>query len=231
MTAPRIGLGMALDFFWQGRYALGLLLEKRFWLFALADSFLLLIALLRILGDGAQGGDIYQLAVVLPYLLLTLPALSTVVDLERQAGSLDLALAVPSTERYFLRRASVVAFFFLFQGWLILGTTMEDPGDRLRSLLQSSVVMALLVALVLFWSVRLRTSGAVLTASWISVAVLSKWIFYNPTISKSGGPPEKVLGIALPVLEWSWNLLVLAFATFIFYQYARERLRRPETLL
>lgn len=231
MNGFRKTLKRRFDDLEQGLYALELLLEKRLWLFAVADVALLFSALLSILGDGGKDYDLFVYVALLPFLLLAVPALSAVVSLERRAGSLDLALAVPSTERYFARRVVPVAGFFVVQAWLILISSFGHRGDLLRALFQSLEVMLLLVALVLFWAVRLKTSGAVLTASWISVGLLARWVFFDPTISRSGGAPERLLGIPLPLLEWTWNSLVLALATFILYQYARERLRRPETLL
>jgi hypothetical protein len=231
MSRLRRVFSSGLDGLEQGRYALELLLEKRLWLFAVADIFLLFSALLSILGGGGKDYEIFVYVALLPFLLLAVPALSGVVALERRAGSLDLALAVPSTERYFVLRVVPVALFFILQAWLILVPSFETWGNLLRALFQSLEVMLLLVALVLFWAVRLRTSGAVLAASWVSVGLLSRWIFFDPTISRSGGAPERLFGLPLPVLEWAWNSLVLALATFILYQYARERLRRPEVLL
>lgn len=224
-------LSLGLDGLEQGRYALELLLEKRLWLFVIADCFLVFSALLSALGDGGTPYRMFLMTALLPHLLLAVPALSTVVALERRAGSLDLALAVPSTERYFVRRAVPVAALLVLQSWLILIFWIERRGDLLRSLMQSLGVMLFLVALVFFWAVRLRTSGAVLAASWISVALFSRWVFYDPSIATSGGASEKLLGIPLPLLQWFWNALVLALSTIILYQYARERLRRPETLL
>jgi hypothetical protein len=213
------------------RHATGLLLEGRFWLFLVADLTLLFMAFLSIAGEGARGNAVYGNLVVLPLILLALPALSTLVALERRAGSLDLALAVPSTESYFLRRAAPVATFFLLQGWLFLLLTFERWEDLLRGLAQSLVITLLLVGLVLFWGVRLRTSGAVLAASWLSVLLLSHWVFIGPALDTSMGPPERLLGIPLPLLSWYGNLLVLLLTTVIVYLYARQRLRRPESML
>ena len=86
------------------RYSIQLLLDRRLGLFLLADAMLLFLALLTVLGEGGRPKDLFIHGVVLPVFIVGLPALSSVLDLERRAGSLDLALAVPSTEGYFTRR-------------------------------------------------------------------------------------------------------------------------------
>lgn len=217
--------------FMQGRYAIELLLGGRFWLFALANTFLLFMSLIDVLIGEAKPFDYYRQVVVLPFLLIGLPGLSSVLALERRAGSLDLALAVPSTERYFVGRVVPLCAFLVLQGWAVLILALDHPGDLLRALLQSAVSALLLGALSLFWAVRLRSAGAVLVASLLSVLMLHRWVFYNPMFDRTGGPPERLFGIAVPLLDWSWNLCVLMLATWILFQYARERLRRPELLI
>ena len=219
------------DAFAHSKHSTGLLLEGRFWLFVIADLTLLFLAFLSIVGEGARANSVYSSLVLLPLILLGLPALSTLVDLERRAGSLDLALAVPSTESYFLRRAAPVALAFLVQGCFFLWLVIDDTGELLRAFALSLTVTLLLVALVLFWSVRLKTSGAVLAASWLSVLCLSTWIFKGPVLEGQMGPPERLLGIPLPLLSWFANLFVLMLVAVIVYLYARQRLRRPETML
>lgn len=217
--------------FLQGRYAIELLFGGRFWLFALANAFLLFTSLIGVLIGEAKPYEYYRQVVVMPFLFIGLPGLSSVLALERRAGSLDLALAVPSTEHYFVRRVVPLCAFLVLQGWAVLILALDHRGDLLRSLAQSAVVALLLGALSLFWAVRLRSAGAVLVASLLSVAVLSRWVLYNPMFDRTGGPPERLLGIAVPLLDWFWNLCVLMLATWIFFQYARERLRRPELLI
>lgn len=217
--------------FVQSRYAFELLLERRLWLFLLADVLLLLISFLAILSGGAKPYEVYRQAVVLPCLLIGLPAMAAVLSLERTAGSLDLALSVVSTERYFIRRLLPVGLCLLAQGWLVLAVALESTGDLLRSLLQSLVVIAFLGATTLFWAVRLRTAGAVLVAAWGTVLLTSKWVLFDPMITTTGGAPERLLGVAVPVVDWTWNMVVLVLATGILFQYARGRLKRPELLI
>ncbi len=217
--------------FVQSRYAFELLLERRLWLFLVADVLLLLTSFLAILSGGAKPYEVYRQAVVLPSLLIGLPAMAAVLSLERTAGSLDLALSVVSTERYFIRRLLPVGLCLLAQGWLVLVVALESSGDLLRSMFQSLVVIAFLGATTLFWAVRLRTAGAVLMASWMTVLATSKWVLFDPTIATSGGAHERLLGVALPVVDWFWNTVVLVVTTGILFLYARERLQRPETLI
>lgn len=213
------------------RYSAELLLEKRLWLYLAADGFILFLGLFNMLGEGGEDSDFFIQMVLMPYLLVGLPTFSGVLALERRAGSLDLALAVPSTERYFLGRLVPLCMFFALQSVILLLLWVEDSGNLLRSMTQSVLVILLLAAISLFWAVRLQTGGAVLVASILSVGLLSKWVFHSPMIDRFGGIPAKFLGVPVPLLEWAWNALVLALATFILFQYARARLRRPETML
>ncbi len=215
----------------RARYACELLLEERLWLFLLADAVIVLQAVIGSLSSGGELEVMYRSVVVVPQLLLGLPGMSAVVALERRAGSLDLALAVPSTERYFVRRVAPVCGALIVQGWVLL-ILLADPGwDRVRGLIQSAEIGLLLAALTLFWAVRLTTSGAVLVGSLLSVGVLSRWIFYSPVIDSYGPDVARLAGVPVPILAWVWNAAVLAAATVILLQYARRRLRRPEVML
>ena len=217
----------------QAYYAFQLLLDRRLWLYLLGDAFFLFVGLLEAI-DSMGGGDwlnrIYPRIVVMPMLVLGLPAMSGVLALERRAGSLDLALAVPSTERYFLRRIAPICLFMTVQGWIVL-LLATDGWELLRALYQSTATVALLGALTLFWAVRLKTSGAVLVASVVTVGLLSPWIFYSPSTPFVEGTPQEFLGIRLDMLAWSWKAAVQTFAAVIFFLYARTRLKRPESML
>lgn len=214
----------------QGRYAFELLLEGRLWMLLLLDALLLGGGLIEALVVGGRIGSVYSQLVVVPTLVIGLPAMSTVVDLERRAGSLDLALSVPSTERYFLRRLLSVGGFLLLQGWVVL-VVASGGWDLARALVQSAGLIVFLATLTLFWAVRLGSSGAVLAASGFSVVLLSRWVLFSPGIDRFGPAPHRWLGIPHPLLEWGWNFLVLALAAIFLFQYARQRLRRPETML
>ncbi len=230
---PRLQ-ALGLQTLWRRtRYAFQLLLERRWTLYLVGDAFFLFAGLLEAI-DAMGGSDwidrIYPRIVVMPMLVLGLPAMSSVLALERRAGSLDLALAVPSTERYFLRRIMPVSCFMVLQGWLVL-LLAATGWNLLRALFQSAVLSALLTAIVLFWAVRLRTSGAVLVASAITAGLLNPWIFFSPATGAAVGLPEEFWGLPVPVIQWMWKAAMQALAAMIFFLYARARLRRPEAML
>ncbi len=214
----------------QARYAFELLLEGRLWVLLLLDAFLLGTGLLESLVEGGRIGAMYLRLVLVPTLVIGLPAMSTVVDLERRAGSLDLALSVPSAERYFSRRLASVGGFLLLQGWLAL--ILSSGGwDLARALVQSATLVLFLMALTLFWAVRLSSGGAVLAASGLSVALLSKWLLASPGIDRSVPEAWQWNGVSPALLAWAGNVMIVALAALLLFQYARQRLQRPESML
>lgn len=228
----RPGLRAALK---QAGYAVDLLLERRLWLFLIADVVLYLGGLIEGLVATGRLVSIYRMTFLVPCLLLELPVLSGVVALERRAGGLDLALAVPSTEGYFVRRiAPICAFFFgqgwlaLVPGWLLLGA--DHGWDLARALMQSLVISLFLGAVALFWAVRLKTSGAVFMASLMTTICFFRWIHSSPFLSRYTFF-RTLAGIPMDVLFWIRDMTILTLAATILYLYARERLRRPETML
>ncbi len=214
-------------------YAFRLLLDRRLWLYLAGDAFFLFAGLLEAI-DSMGGGDwldrLYPRIVVMPMLVLGLPATAGTVALERRAGSLDLALAVPSTEGYFLRRLAPVWLFLTLQGWIVL-VLAADGWDLARGLYQCTATAALLAAATMFWAVRLKTSGAVLVATLTTVGLLSPWIFYSPAAGSTLGMPPELWGVPLEVLSWCWKAAVESLAAVILFLYARNRLRRPESML
>jgi len=227
-TVHRLRTGLRRTF-----YTLDLLLERRRWLYLCGYFFLLFLGMLEAISEMSGSdwlGKLYPRLVVAPNVLLGLPALARVVALERQSGSLDLALAVPSTERYFIRRIAPVCSLMLLQSWIVLAF-LSEGWELVRAVLQASVLAFFLSALALFWASRLTTSGAVLVASLVSVALMSPWIFVDPDTVPPIGGTDSLFGISLPNLAWGWRAFVLALATAILYLYARQRLRRPEAML
>jgi hypothetical protein len=218
------------------RLSLELLLGRRLLLFALIDLAVLLFALLSmLLGDGGTPAGIYSWVVLMPFLLLGLPALSGIVEVERRAGCLDLALSSPGAVGYFVRRAAAVCGVLAAQGWTLTLLDWLYEGRSfplLAPLAQITLALFLLGALALFWAVRLKTAGAVWLASMITLVALRPWFFRNPIpdryFSKSGGAWLPGLDDALP---WLGSLAVLATAATLFSLYARRRLRRPESML
>lgn len=229
-------------------YAFELLLERRFWLFLVADLFIVGVGLFNALLGSGLLQEIYKSMAALPVVLLGVPVLSSTVSLERRAGSLDLALAVPSPERYFLRRVMPVCGFFIVQAWLFtlvaylivwesnfLRYIAGSKGLYMLPVFVHATLLGLLVgSITLFWTSRINSSGGVMVASFLTFLALGKWISAIPMIfPKNLGPYSTwYFGLIPPIyLTVAWNLTVLALAAVLFYLYARERLRRPELML
>ena len=214
---------------------LELLLGNRLKLFATADLVVVVWTLLAMmLGTEAEPQDVYRQVVLVPLLILGLPALAGLVEVERRAGCLDLALSAPRVERYFLRRAAAVSALMAVQGWvLILLTWFQE--DRwfpiLSCLTQVLVVSVFLGALALFWAVRLKTAGGVWLASIVTTIVLNRWFFHNPVPHRHFGVRGSLLPREEDLIDWIVSVAVLGAATVLLYFYARRRLRRPETMI
>jgi hypothetical protein len=217
------------------RLSLSLLLGRRLVLFAVIDALVVGTLLLQMLLESeGDAGDIYRYAFLLPSLILALPALAGLVDLERRAGCLDLALSAPAAEAYFVRRAGAVCAVMAAQGEIVilLGWFLGGFGfPLLAPLTQILVVSLFLGAVSLFWAVRLRTSGAVWLASAATVAVMSPWFFTNPVPQRLTAHYGSLLPGAEESLPWLRSLAILAAGAALFYLYARRRLRRPERML
>jgi len=217
------------------RLSLELLLGRRLLLFAGVDLLVVGFAIFAMLvGDGNAPEAVWAGVVLPPFLLLGLPALSGMVDLERRAGCLDLALAAPAAERYFLRRAATVCGVLCLQGWLLMGLDWLYEGAKfplLEPLVQTAAVSLFLGAAALFWAVRLKSGGAVWLASMATALVLGRWFFFTPIPDRQLAVFGALLPGAEPSLPWLGSLAVLAAATVILFLYARRRLRRPETMI
>ena len=214
---------------------LDLLLGRRLKLFAAADALVVswtFVAMLLDAGDEPQA--VYRQVVLVPLLILGLPALAGLVEVERRAGCLDLALSAPAVERYFLRRAVAVSSLMAVQGWVLILVTWfhEERWFPLVScLIQILVVSAFLGALALFWSVRLKTAGGVWLASIATTIALQRWFFHNPVPDRHFGVHAALFPREEALLDWTVSVAVLGAATVLLYFYARRRLRRPETMI
>jgi hypothetical protein len=219
----------------SGYLSLSLLLGRRLALFAVIDALVLLYLLYSMLLESeGDAGSLFRYAFLLPSLLLALPALAGLVDLERRAGCLDLALSSPAAEAYFVRRAGAVCAVIAAQGFLVmlLGWVAGDRGfPLLPPLLQVVVVSLFLGAVSLFWAVRLRTSGAVWLASAATVALMSPWFFISPIPPRFYAHYGRFLPGVEEALPWLRGMAILAAGAALFYLYARRRLRRPERML
>lgn len=232
MIAGSEGIRNALRSF---RLALGFLLGRRLGLFLTIDALIVLRAtwamLLSVSGDSIA---FYYFLFLMPSLALGLPALAGMVDLERRAGCLDLALSMPAAEAYFVRRAAAVAgamalqgWFFVVVGWLYL----ERVFPLLLPLVSVALASAFLAAVSLFWAVRLARSGLVWVASLVTSFAAGHWLFFDPTDRPAGGYTAPFLPNLDGLLAWLESAAVLGVGTLLFYLYARARLRRPERML
>jgi hypothetical protein len=217
------------------RLSLGFLLGRKLGLFVTIDVLVVGYSLLSMLLDPSEKNPlaVYHYLFLVPAAILALPALAGIVDLERRAGCLDLALSAPDAEGYFLRRAGAVCGVAAAQGvvlvligWLYLERTFP----LLPALLQIAVVSAFLGAVSLFWAVRLRTAGAVWLASAVTVGLMSRWFLFDPT-DRRFGVNRPLLPDGEEALPWLASFAVLALGATLFYLYARRRLRRPERML
>ncbi len=217
------------------RLSLSLLLGRRLVLFAVIDGLVVGALLLQMLLESdADAADLYRYAYLFPSLILALPALAGLVDLERRAGCLDLALSAPAAEAYFVRRAGAVCAVMAAQGEIVilLGWLLGGFGfPLLAPSIQIVVVSLFLGSVSLFWAVRLRTSGAVWLASAVTVAAMSPWFFTNPIPNRLKAHYGALLPGAEESLPWLRSLAILAVGAALFYLYARRRLRRPERML
>jgi hypothetical protein len=217
------------------RLTLELLLGRRLLLFTLLDLGVVASGVFSmLLVPEGEADSPYLWIFLVPSLLLGLPALAGMVDVERRAGCLDLALSAPSAEGFFVRRAAAVGLLMAVQGTavLLLSWIVGGRGFPLFApLLSIAAVSAFLPAVALFWAVRLRSAGAVWLASSGTAALFHGWLFLDPI------PPryEAAFGPFLPGLEfalpWLGSLAVLGAGALLFFLYARRRLRRPETML
>jgi len=217
------------------RLSLDLLLGRRLLLFAVLDGVVILFtAMSMFLESEGAAGDIFRYVYLAPAVLLGLPALSGMVDLERRAGCLDLALAAPSAEAYFLRRVAAVCGLIAIQGELIMGIAWlnsDQPFPLLEPGLQILATSAFLGAGSLFWAVRLRTAGGVWLASAVTLAVMGEWFFFDPIPDRLHIAAGKLLPGAEAAVPWLRSLAVLAAGSVLFFLYARRRLRRPELMI
>lgn len=217
------------------RLSLELLLGRRLWLFAAIDAAVILSMVLKMLvGDGGEPAGIYNWVILMPFLLLGLPALSGQVEVERRAGCLDLALSTPGAVDYFVRRAAAICGVMALQGWAltVADWLYEDRGfPLLAPLAQIAAVTYLLGALTLFWAVRLKTAGAVWLASAATLVVLAPWFFRNPIPGRYFTSYGRWLPGLDEAIPWLSSLAVLTTAATILSLYARRRLRRPESML
>jgi hypothetical protein len=212
---------------------LQLLTGRWLWGVISLDGVLLLLGLLGLLLMGAPPTAIFPELVLKPLLILAPAVLAGAVAVERESGSLDLALAVPSVEAYFLRRVALVVGLFLLQSWLVVGLFWLKEGmgfPLIAALLQALLVCTVVGAAALFWAVRLASRGAVWGATLATALLLARWLAYNPIPPRLTGKGGSWLPALEDLTSWATTSAVLSAATVLFLLYARRRLRRPETM-
>lgn len=223
------------DLLRSGLLSLRLLLGRRLGWFAAVDALVLGGSLLSMLLESeGEPAELYRSIFLFPSLILALPALAGIVDLERRAGCLDLALSSPSAEGYFLRRAGAVCAVAALQGWvmMLLGWVVYGFSFPIVApLVQILAVSLFFGAVSLFWAVRLKTAGGVWLATAVTLALLGKWFFFNPIPPRFGAKFGSFLPGAEEALPWLGSVAVLAAGSALFFLYARRRLRRPELIL
>ena len=205
-----------------------LLVDRRAVKFVIIDTLVLLNALLIAIFSGERGFDFYTPLVIAPLLILGVPIMADAVALERRAGTLDLVLSAPGSRFYFERRIGTFCILMLLQAWM-LTILFRFFGDYplWPPITQSLISVLFLGAAVLFWALRVRTTGGVIFLTYTTAALLGSWFFFSPVFATDDGTPvttEEIIG-------WVKANLVIGVAAVIFYLYAAERLSKPEEIL
>jgi hypothetical protein len=214
------------------QFSLSLLTERRLAMFIALDVlFVLPSVIVSVSGGNDVASEFYLPMFLIPAILIAVPMLGDTVAVERRSGTLDLAMTSPGANTYFERRVGAVAALLVAQGWIavLINRLAGEPFPVSGPLLQMVIVACFIAAAALNWSVRMRTSGAVVFATYASILAFSPWFFSNPV-----HPPQfKGLGpMALPdYIEYFKANVILAAAALIFYLYARQRLSRPELII
>lgn len=214
------------------RFSLALLTERRAALFATIDAFALLAGVnATFLGGEGSGKDFWLPSFLLPILILGVPMMADAVALERRSGTLDLALTSPGVRFYFERRVGAVAALMIAQGWFVvlLASALTPPFPISGPLLQVVTVAVFITAVTLNWTLRLKTPGAVILATYATCIAFIPWLFANP-IHPPTEMPEGRMTIG-DLIDYAQHNLVLAVAAAIFYLYALQRLSRPESII
>ena len=214
------------------RFSLALLTERRAALFATVDAFALLAGVnATFLRGQGSGRDFWLPSFLLPLLLLGVPMMADAVALERRSGTLDLAFTSPGMRFYFERRAGAVAALMIAQGWLVvlLARVLTPAFPLFPPLLQVITVSLFLTAVTLNWTLRFKTAGAVVLATYATCIAFLPWLFANP-IHPPTEMPEGRMSIG-DVIDFLQDNFVLVAAAAVFYLYARQRLSRPESII
>lgn len=212
------------------QFSVSLLTERRVILFVILDSLFIIVGITIAVG-GDSASAFYGPMFLVPALIIAVPMLADAVAVERRSGTLDLAMTSPGAEWYFERRIGAVCALLIAQAWagVLVARVAGEPFPLSGPLLQIVIVTAFLAAAALNWTVRMRTSGAVIFAIYATVIAFSPWFFSNPV------RPPGYRGIGpmqlSDYIDYFKTNAILAIAAVIFYLYARQRLSRPESLI
>lgn len=213
------------------RLSIALLTERRLALYAWVDLLLGFVGL-AISFSGARGSsmDFYFPFFILPVLFIAVPMLSDTLAVERRSGTLDLALTSPGAAFYFERRVLAVTALMILQGWIgvVIAYALAENFDFPTPLAQIVVVSLFTAAVALNWSVRFKSAGAVMFATYATLGVFTKWFFSNPIWAPT---TMQRFREANDWIDYGQQNLVLLTAAAVFYLYARQRMARPERLI
>lgn len=216
----------------RARVSLALLTERRVALLLTVDGFFLFGGLILSFSQSGSVRDFWLPLFLLPSLFLGVPIMAEAVAVERRSGTLDLALTSPGARLYFERRVGAVAVLMIVQGWCaVVATRLLNPAYFPMSgpLIQVIFVSLFISAVTLNWTLRLKTAGAVIFATYATVLAFAPWMFSNPI-----RPPQEMATGAMTLpdyVDYAQQNLVLAAAAVVFYLYAVQRLSRPESII
>lgn len=211
--------------------SVNLLMGRGVWKYAILDSVLILGCLTAALFsiDDSSAGALFRFAVVVPLLVFGVPLLANVVDLERRAGTLDIALTSRGARFYFEQRAfGLVSIFFVQSVVVVLILRLLLAFHLWPPLVQAANVCLFVGCAGLLWGVMLRSAGAAMIATWATSLAFAKWLFSSPIFrfDDISGPMDRT-----EFLTWGSANLVIVVAALVFYLYTIRKLSRPEEIL
>lgn len=212
--------------------SLALLTERRVAFLAAVDGCFLFGGLILSFSQSGSVRDFWLPLFLLPSIFLGVPIMADAVAVERRSGTLDLALTSPGARLYFERRIATVAVLMIAQGWLgVAATRLLNTAYFPLSgpLLQVVSVSLFLAAATFHASLRFKTSGAVIFATYAMILLLAPWVFSNPI-----HPPAEMATGAMTlgdIVDYLQQNLVLIAAAIVSYAYGLRRLARPELII
>lgn len=216
----------------RARVSLALLTERRAALFLSADGFFLFAGLVLSFSQSGSVRDFWFPLFLLPSLFLGVPIMADAVAVERRSGTLDLALTSPGARLYFERRVLTIAAIMIVQGWLTvaLARLLNNAYFALSGpLVQVVIVSIFITAVTLNWTLRLKTAGAVIFATYATALAFAPWLFTNPIHPPAEMPNGPMT--AADIVDYLQQNLVLAVAALVCYLYALHRMARPESII